>query len=104
MRCAGRCAISVAACRGEGRRMRRLLSVLAMTGLVLVGAAGCGAPEAPPVVAISTAWRTSDGAPISVAEFEALQQACTPRLSRMPFDSGRPMADPLRNNPAYRPG
>jgi hypothetical protein len=84
--------------------MRGLLSVLAIVGVALAGAAGCGAPEAPPVVAINTAWRTSDGAPISVGEFEALQQACAPRLSRMPFDSDLPMGDPLRINPAYRPG
>jgi hypothetical protein len=79
--------------------MRRLL-----IGAAVVGLSACAAAEAPPVVFANTGWRTSSGAPVSVGEFDALVQSCAPRGAVTPIDSDQPVANPLRDNPAYHPG
>ena len=71
----------------------------------LVGLGGCVMldPSAPAPYPTS-AWRTQTGAPLSVAEVEALRQTCLPQQMVLAFDPGRPVANPIADNPAYHPG
>ena len=76
--------------------------VLILTALLSLAA--CGSPAAPPVVFADSGWRTAAGYPLSLGEVEALRQSCVARqVSRAP-DRLPPPPNPVRDNPAYRPG
>jgi len=80
--------------------MRSFLCLAALFAL-----AACAAPdEDDPGVYPASGWRTSTGAAITSAEYDALNQSCAARPFRAPFDTDRPVPVPIRDNPAFRPG
>jgi hypothetical protein len=69
----------------------------------LLGLSACLAARTP-VIYGDSGWRTATGAPLSIAEVEALSHSCAPRRVVAAIDSDRPVASLLRDNPAYHPG
>jgi hypothetical protein len=71
----------------------------------LVGLSGCALLDPPPPAAYAASgWHTLAGAPLSIAEVEALQQSCAPRQVTLALDPDRPVANPIVDNPVYHPG
>ena len=78
--------------------MRGLLLAAALLGL-----GACAAVETPPGPA-EPGWRTSAGLPLSRSEVQALRSACAGQARVTPIDTDQPVPNPLRDDPAYRPG
>lgn len=71
----------------------------------LIGLGGCVVLDPlPPAAYADFGWRTRAGAPLSTAEIAALRQSCTPRQVALALDPGRPVANPVNDNPVYHPG
>ncbi|HEX3861995.1 MAG TPA: hypothetical protein VHY35_09930 [Stellaceae bacterium] len=79
--------------------MRGWLIVVASIGL-----SGCIDIQGYPPGYPDSGWRTRAGAPISLAEYDALRESCVPRRRTLPMDSDQPLPDTMRDNPAYHPG
>ena len=80
--------------------MRRWLIVASLAGL-----SGCMLLDPPPHAPYAAAgWRTQTGAPLSLAEVEALRQSCAPQQVTLALDPDRPVANPIIDNPIYHPG
>jgi hypothetical protein len=71
----------------------------------LVGLSGCALLDLPPPAPYAdSGWRSLAGAPLSIAEVEALRLSCVPRQLTLALDPGRPVANPIADNPVYHPG
>jgi hypothetical protein len=71
---------------------------------MLLGLAACAGLGEPPVVNTGSGWASRSGVRLSIAEVEALKGSCRPRAASGPLDSADPIANPIRDNPIYRPG
>src|SRR5688572_12884544 len=70
----------------------------------LAGLSGCMLLDPPPAPYAAAGWRTQTGAPLSIAEVEALRQSCAPQQVTLALDPDRPVASPIIDNPVYHPG
>jgi hypothetical protein len=81
----------------------RLWIVAAALAAGLPGLSACSVLD-PSVAYPYSGWRTATGAPLTLAEVEALRISCRPGQISSPMDSDQPVASAIRDNPIYHPG